>query len=806
MIKRTKRSRRYRGGGNLPKKFFGGATFAGAGADNESKQNTNAANTIGGAATVYGDSVDTNQFSSYGGAAGAKTNAATSTISSINPAIGALYAIGSAGGKAIEKGNEDKKGAQLAVDAINPSHGFITAMETGEFQDALPIGGALMRAKRAKTAMNKFKREQAAESLDVETRRSNSILESFPSDGNDNIGYAHGGNYKTDSNQIPQPTDDSQVEMLSEDAAVFKGKTHKDGGIDLDTNQDGAPEIEIENDEVVSGSNILSNRLKPSKEFNSYLEGNKMKASKKDTYAKISERLEKKIGKFEEMSNSSNPVERKTAEIMLARFESITEALFQDQEASKEKKAKGGKYPDGGKVPSKTQEYLDSLGLPQQQEVYDKYLTIKNPITGEDQKYGEFRENFLNTDRVKAKQLTDSLNLSPEEYVKKAFDRSKNSFFADNATEIAIPFEERDTLFNANIARTKKLDRTGISVEQALIKNNRKGNPNAHTTNPTYPNGGEIDPDKLTDEEFEAYYNTNFFDQGYSLEDRNVRTPFLNAEEVKVNNSNKPVPVQETRTNFKYELPFEERYLETPNRLEGIKLDDYKNSEIIPPSSVKIVDYNSATNKHPDKASSIGDFFDKNSGNILNAVNFLSNDRQIRKLETNVTPETIGGASLRYTDRRDIGLNSNDRSFRNAVKGIDDSTAQNRSTSRAALFSQKLNADNQVNLGENVRRDQVLREFDNRVLRTDAINSDILNRNKEANLTRSNDKIALHQQNSDALMKGIIGNMTQKDLMELDGAKALLIAAKDGDRGTVDRLLEKYPELRELLRLKEKDA
>ena len=82
------------------------------------------------------------------------TSMATTGLTTINPLLGAIYGVGSGFGSAMRKNPESGFG-QIGSDIFNPSHGFFTALQSGDWKDAIPILGAINRKKRAEEAREK---------------------------------------------------------------------------------------------------------------------------------------------------------------------------------------------------------------------------------------------------------------------------------------------------------------------------------------------------------------------------------------------------------------------------------------------------------------------------------------------------------------------------------------------------------------------------------------------------------------------------------------------------------------------------
>lgn len=119
-----------------------------------------------------------------------------------------------------------------------------------------------------------------------------------------------------------------------------EGAKHEQGGIPLQAN--GRTVAEVEDDEIIDGDKVFSDRLK--------LDGK--------SYAEHAEKLGKKRSKFEDMAKSARFRDHNTAERMLAKVDNDLDTLFMTQQASKApfpvKKAYGGrirKYGYGDELP-----------------------------------------------------------------------------------------------------------------------------------------------------------------------------------------------------------------------------------------------------------------------------------------------------------------------------------------------------------------------------------------------------------------------------------------------------------------------
>ncbi len=162
------------------------------------------------------------------------------------------------------------------------------------------------------------------------------------------------GGYYGNGGKLPYPTDGSGMDNLASNVAQYSGGTHEQGGIDLDTNQDGQPNIEVEDQEVIKDDMVLSDRLVPSEEAFNYLKSLKVKKDTNDTYASVAEKLGRKKGNWEKKLDSTNVGQKEAARRMIGKYDSAIDNLFEDQEMQKEitntdMKKFGGYYKGGGK-------------------------------------------------------------------------------------------------------------------------------------------------------------------------------------------------------------------------------------------------------------------------------------------------------------------------------------------------------------------------------------------------------------------------------------------------------------------------
>lgn len=219
----------------------------------------------------------------------------------------------------------------------------------------------------------------------------------------------------------------------------------------------------------------------------------------------------------------------------------------------------------------------------------------------------------------------------------------------------------------------------------------------------------------------------------------------------------------------------------------------------IKPINIENSQGNSQENIKPEN--NIGNFLKNNEGNIANVASFLNSDNIINKLETKRNPNLISTPPAQLTDRTSSITNRTDRDLKNIIQTIDQGNSQGRGANKAGLLAAKIQGDNEGIYNELGRQDIERARYRGLQNQTNVANASILNNTDLENLTRSNEKLGLKQENFRALVEGTVGNSVIKDQKDLAKAKMLLIAARDGDRGTVSRLLKDNPELSKLLNI-----
>ena len=111
-------------------------------------------------------------------------------------------------------------------------------------------------------------------------------------------------------------------------------------------------------------------------------------------------------------------------------------------------------------------------------------------------------------------------------------------------------------------------------------------------------------------------------------------------------------------------------------------------------------------------------------------------------------------------------------------RGLLNNSAQGRSAERASIRAPVLAGENQISQEENMRRDTYDRGYEQRMLQTNAANTQIANQNLQAQTGVANEKIGLGIANRNALLQGIMGNQAVRKQEELDRERIGTILAQ----------------------------
>lgn len=608
----------------------------------------------------------------------------------------------------------------------------------------------LVGNKKAKEAQAEAEKQERIMKLDKINKYSKGVLSTYPSFGIMEAKYGMKLPMFPAGGKLPYPTDGSEVEQLASNVAVYNGETHENGGIDLDTNQDGSPEIEVEDSEVIKDDMVLSDRIKPSAGIKSFLKGLKVNFKDNDTYASIAERLAKKKGEFEKNLNSSRIGEAGTAKLMTERYDEAIDVLFQDQQAMKIQNNIGEyryggkmKYQFGGEVnpdPTKPgkraakKEVIDELKKEFQSDAntfveegqvfnskadYDKYFTdlAVNKLSPEDK---AFYEGILSG---------DNKNISAEGYI-----------------GLKAPYVP----YNVYLKTHKKVTGKNLS-----------GTPDAPYGNVTG----------------RAYGVMNY--GGYLPSTIPSKKGYFIGNDV--------MPLKKFAfgdlfsgvNSFNNQLELQKKY-----KLEGIYPSD--NNDMNTNSNIDT----SVPPTLPQDKISFGEKLESNLGNIATGVGFLANQAQINRLETQYKPTLAKNPVYNFTSRLPYLSGQIKSAFNTASTGIRGSSAQDNNALKANLFAKTLNELNRATGDEFAREDAYKARFNEMVAGTDRFNTQTVNQASFASMDNRNQRRSLTQKNVDALLRGVQGNVAMKQSRELDFMKNKIELAKAGDKGIDERFLK----------------
>lgn len=184
---------------------------------------------------------------------------------------------------------------------------------------------------------------------------------------------------------------------------------------------------------------------------------------------------------------------------------------------------------------------------------------------------------------------------------------------------------------------------------------------------------------------------------------------------------------------------------------------------------------------------------------LLNLGSYISNKRRVKSLQTKRNPTLIPNPVYNYKDNSGRAKSELDVSASNAVRSINRGSSQNNSRAIAKVMANKFDTINDINTTSAVNENNANNQYLSRLGVTQAQNAGIVNETAEANLARSNQQKALLNNAQTAFTDGIVGNLQTAKQNKMQGAELLLTAVKEGDRGTITRLLQQYPDLAKTL-------
>ena len=738
----------------------------------------------------------------------------------------------------IVRGDGDTFGQNLAADILDPLSP-IKSIGQGRFEEAIPIAGSLFKRNRLRTEEEKREREEADIARRTAVRMSQNVLSGFDTSGVQGAQFKKGGKMKKRMKYLMG----GDIESLSSDAVKFVGNTHEQGGIMLDDRN------EVEDQEVMlDGSLILSDTLKPTEDLIDTLKNSGIRIFSDDTYASIGERVNRLKGDYEKNVNSSNRFEGNSSKIMINKLDNLSDLLFQDQEASKEIEA-SNQFQEGGQLePPKFPFSREISRLFGEDEVLNQamqFQQLPENVARQEREFDEFRELVgdtttgipikrpsLDTEKPFIKRFFEMLSETTSDHIKNMIEpnRKIGSFkkggvrkYQDggdpprNPSQLARFLESINEVAERNRMAEQLFDEQG--QERRRLRDVSRM-PNFGVLNPNAPRlqfPNEVNP---FDQDLIQVGNQPTTAELLGISEEEIfgdiqRSPRTGQETVDIPTTTLPTVGRNIRNNTRNQEAVPRTVGPTLGR-EVLDLDIPipENNTIIEEVSTPfttsaartayasaIFDDNNNGQLPTTRTRGARDFLSNNLGQIANLANFIANENVIGRMETRRDPNLVAPPVTRVTDRTSQIRAMGDRSLREIIDAIDTGGVRDRNAAKAAALSSRIEADNAAILNELGRQDQLRAQYDNLRARVNMINTDILNQTDLENLSRENELLALRQANRDALVEGIVGNITERDRRRMQELAIRLISNRQGNRGVVGRMLENDPNLRELSKI-----
>lgn len=765
----------------------------------------------------------------------AKIQKGASNVPVYGQAVAAFGTIGSTIGKQTQVNKPDdpnyglykSKGAQIADNAINPVTGYgnVKNIVTGKIPmfatkfswkngifnsnfNNIATGGAVGKSytQQQQELANINKRQAYTASLE---RNSQEFLKDYPTHGDMEIAkygmripkfgrtpnyfkglktMAYGGyskkwnpsEYPTNwaqGGELPQVTDNSDQEQIASDMNVYKGATHAQGGIDLDTNKDGNPDIEVENNEVIKDDMVLSDRMTPSDILKDHLRQLGIYKQEGDTFASYAERLGKKKGEWEKKLDSHLTGEASTAKRMVSKYDNAVDMLFQDQQSQKPAEGIKTKYPTGGELPTGWEFVNDT---PSTRPGYRTKSFVNRGALPEPEYPGQVtREDYLkNTGAFTQSKLDFPLNQA-----RTAFESNPNV----KAVTLGRERQSIEGLVNPSYpltSRTEEYRDLDYSVGPHLF--NIKGvSPLIKTNVPAFRNSDNT-----------IVPRTNFFSQD-------------NQSLAKLNNMELPKKGQSSISTYAkgghwiqgainpahkgYCTPMTKSTCTGRRRALAMTFKKHhgfhKKGYGGYTDNINVDMYNpkGIGNKAMADGGNWKDFLGDNVGNIATLAGTVGNQIAISKLKTNYQPELAPTPYNTYTDRSDYITNQNQAQFRALTSGLNSGSQQDNQGLRSNMYAKTLGSANEQQDRETQRRDAYAQHYQQMLQYNNFFNTQQKNYGKQLTMDNQNQKVALTQANLSNAVQSIIGNKTQKDAQRLDFIRTKLYSSM-GEPGVNERV------------------
>lgn len=793
----------------------------------------------------------------------------------IGPMWGALAQVGLGASKSI-KGDGSSESNDIKSQFVNPFSPFVGNKSAGDWANSFlnPIGSNIAKGKKQhQDYLDNLQRKYNGISAQIE-HNSQSILAAYPSYGVPQAKYGrklplyntnwltkvdgptrydnspffmNGGNvnplfgnrrvnpkfangYYANGGNLPMPTDDSDATQLASNMAVYNGATHENGGIDLDTNQDGKQDIELENNEVIKDDMVLSDRLKPSNNIKAIAKELGIRLQENDSYASLAERLGKKKGDWEKKLNSTLIGEHTAAQKMIQKYEEFGNHLFQDQQNQKEilginegneKRPFGGPIPVGSdatrfalRIPINTPEISKGQGVMLRKRFDNDY---KPTLTDSYNATSYMMDQYQNAQTKKRQEEEYNSYINSDPLL-----RLSNKLTFANGGTITIPeHEKRVNRNNLGIMAEKPYDNLTDNPQHGVniykyggihIKPSHRGrftaylkrtgstlsaalhSPNAHVRQMA---NFARNARKWHHRAFGGYTGTDEPQYSNLYEGQN--------HSFHPNGGNSVMYANGGKYNFRSMYDIGGLLDENPN---AIKLDSTSNPNMNWNTSSNVPSYFSNYPSYKvdnqGEAAPMGENLPIGSkgkrnidwGNLATigsqVAGTLVNQGAINKMETNLTPILSPTPTLNYTDRTNYLTNKIGSSYRAATQGLNRSYGSSDTGLASNMYAKSLESLNDALGNEQARKDNIFSNYNQIATYNNMYNSQAANHLNQVSMENRNQKRALTAENFSNLIHSNLRQREENDAKDLDMAKAYMGYVGYGANGVGDRYNSKF--------------
>lgn len=183
-------------------------------------------------------------------------------------------------------------------------------------------------------------------------------------------------------------------------------------------------------------------------------------------------------------------------------------------------------------------------------------------------------------------------------------------------------------------------------------------------------------------------------------------------------------------------------------------------------------------------------------GQATNALNLLNNLSTANSFETDLNPEFVDTPRFSYNDRTGFRRRQIQNAGRAALKGSQFTSQGQNSSFASNVLAQTLGAENQVISEERTREENSRNQFNQLLTRVDTINSQIGTNEDAGELSMRNRVRGARASAYDGFLRGVVGNLEQKEAQKMQGLQLDVLADIYGKRGrSVSKQLTKGRDL-----------